>query len=338
MRKLLRNWFRGYGHQSANGEGVQQALRSESEPAIAIPQDIVNAIEERDRRFSEGLAHLSSTGRSDWPPPYSDPFPHITRALPEISAVGLSATILGGAIAHHGALIIRNLFTPEQVAATREMQDKVKKLSESGEHDRYGWYMPFDGKAPKLRALRSRIERNGGNWLADSPLGLKQTLHFLETTKVPSTISEHFGERPAISLQKSTLRSIQPRSKPTGWHQDGSFLGKDVRSMNIWIALSECGGSTPAAGMEIIPARLEQIYHIPPDLGASENALNLVQPLIDAHSLVVPHFAPGDGIMFDEKLMHRTAFGAHLSMVRYALECWLFAPSHSAATYSPLLL
>ncbi len=345
MFTLLRNWFRN-ASQAAPATTVAPVVTTQSAartPPVANNQlmDIQSAtaaLDERDRRSAEGLARLSSNGRADWPPVYADPFPGMASELPEIPAKDLTVDILGGAVAHHGALVIRGLLTPAQVAATREMQDRVRALSLSGKPDDSGWYVPFKAVgSPRLPGLRKRIQGNGGNWLVDSPLGLQQTLEMLETAGVLSVIAAHFGERPVVSLQKCTLRTIAPRANPTGWHQDGSFLGEKVRSMNLWVALNECGGSTPAPGMEIIPARLEEIYHIPPDLGATEQALELVQPLVDQYSLAVPEFAPGDAIMFDEKLMHRTAFGPHLSEIRYALECWFFAPSHSTESYAPLL-
>ena len=341
MIKRVRNWFRNSSQPIAGTGARSHSKGAEEQRSIAAPvadnPAAVAAIEERDGRFAAGLAKMSSTGRPDWPPQYTDPFPKMKRAIPEVQAADLTIEALGGAVSHHGALIIRGLFTPEQVASTREMQDKVKSISLSEEPDLSGWYMPFDGKTRRQAYLRSRTEQRGGNWLVDSPLGLKLALKHLEDVGVVSLLTEHFKERPAISLQKCTLRSVEPQPGSGGWHQDGSFLGDDVRTMNIWVALSECGGSTPAAGMEIIPARFEETLPIAEELGVAAVAPEQIDQLIEEHSLVTPQFAPGDAIMFDEKLLHRTAFGTHHTKVRYALECWFFAPSHSSAVYASLL-
>ncbi len=53
---------------------------------------------------------------------------------------------------------------------------------------------------------------------------------------------------------------------------------------------------------------------------------------------VRPRFEPGDALVFDEHLVHRTSLEPGLTEDRYALECWLFAPSHTSASYTPFLV
>ena len=67
-------------------------------------------------------------------------------------------------------------------------------------------------------------------------------------------MSDCRGERPALSANKCTLRRV-PVDTNTNWHQDGAFLGADVRTVNLWLALSDCGDDSP--GLEIVPRRLD---------------------------------------------------------------------------------
>ena len=53
---------------------------------------------------------------------------------------------------------------------------------------------------------------------------------------------------------------------------------------------------------------------------------------------VRPEFEPGDGLLFDERFLHRTYLHEHMTEGRYALECWLFAPSHPSPDYLPFLV
>jgi hypothetical protein len=53
---------------------------------------------------------------------------------------------------------------------------------------------------------------------------------------------------------------------------------------------------------------------------------------------VRPEFEPGDGLMFDEHFLHQTYLHEHMTEARYALECWLFAPSHRSPDYLPFLV
>ena len=48
-----------------------------------------------------------------------------------------------------------------------------------------------------------------------------------------------------------------PTDTNTNWHQDGAFLGRDVRSLNLWLALSPCGVDAP--GLDIVPQRFDEI-------------------------------------------------------------------------------
>jgi len=296
-----------------------------------------DAFAARSRRHADAMARLSDAGRADWPPVYVDPFPGLVNAVPEICAADLTVDVVGGAVAHHGVLLIRGLLNNEQVAEVRAVQDRIKASSLLAPPRDREWYSPFDGKSKHEHALRIRTQSRGGNWLADSPLGLTKVLRLLETVGVVDVLQEHFQERPAISLQKSTLRCVQPEPQSSGWHQDGSFLGKDVRSMNVWVALSPCGGSIPASGIELIPHRFKEIVPPNPTLGIATIPFEVVEDIKKTHPAVLPKFAPGDALIFDELLVHRTSLPTGISTVRYALECWFFAPSHSSPTYLPFL-
>src|SRR5690606_1959800 len=54
-------------------------------------------------------------GRTPWPPDYDDPFPEVSGTIPEVDGADLTARVLGGAVAHHGALVVRGLFDGDQV-------------------------------------------------------------------------------------------------------------------------------------------------------------------------------------------------------------------------------
>ena len=54
-----------------------------------------------------------------------------------------------------------------------------------------------------------------------------------------------------------TLRRTQPEVGTTWWHQDGAFLGADIRALNVWLSLSHCGRDAP--GLDIVPRRFDRI-------------------------------------------------------------------------------
>jgi len=285
--------------------------------------------------------YAAGSGRATWPPPDRDPFPAVVDRLPEIEAVDLDASTLGGAVIHHGCLVVRGLFTCEQVARTVESIDRATAQRDGcapagGEVDDRVWFRPFPLDEAKA-GVRRRVNGNGGTWLADSPAATGQVLGDLRSAGVIDLITEHLGERPFFSLQKSTLRRSPPTFSITGWHQDGSFLGPDVRTMNVWIALTRCGGDHPAPGMEVVPKRVDEL--LPTDgTGPVSIPWERVQAAAAATPVVHPEFGPGDAMFFDERFLHRTYLTPHMTEDRYALETWFFAPSRFSSGYVPFLV
>ncbi len=160
----------------------------------------------------------------------------------------------------------------------------------------------------------------------------------LEQARVIPAIAGHLGERPFFSLQKSTLRRSLPLYNLVAWHQDGSFLDPAVRTMNCWVALSVCGGDRPTPGLELVPKRIPDVLPVDGVMSPHSISYELVAEIAAETPTVVPEFAPGDAMMFDERCLHRTHLTEGMTEVRYALECWFFAPSHCSPDYAPLLV
>jgi hypothetical protein len=268
---------------------------------------------------------------------------------------------MGGAVAHHGGLLVRGMFGADQVARTAEAIERthlryraeLEAAAAEGEElppDHPGvpvdtdgpldpsWYHPLRMPGvPGGDGLRKMVAAQGGTWLADSPGASAVVLDTLADIGVRDAIAAHFGERPYFSLQKSTLRRSLPRHKMVAWHQDGSFLGEGVRTMNVWVALSPCGGDRPSPGLEIVPRRFDEILPVVGDPTPHSVDYDLVDELTRDLPTVIPEFDPGDGLIFDERFLHRTHLSPFMTDIRYALECWFFAPSHQASDYTPLL-
>ena len=286
----------------------------------------------------------AGSGRSPWPPVYDDPWPDVVGALPEVAAAELDLARLGGGVAHHGALVVRGLFGPEQVARSIEVVHRVQSARDrrvDGVEPTLqdaAWYQPVHTGKPMQEALRQMVAEQGGTWLADSPAGSAEMLDRLADTGVVDLIAGHLGERPFFSLQKSTLRRSKPVLKLVAWHQDGSFLDPDVRTMNTWVALSHCGGDHPAPGLEVVPRRLPGVLPVDGDLTPHSVAPSLVAEVAADTPTICPEFAPGDALLFDERFLHRTHLSASMTEDRYALECWFFAPSHPSRGYLAFLV
>ena len=167
---------------------------------------------------------------------------------------------------------------------------------------------------------------------------LFELTELLERTGIRDLVARYFGERPALSANKCTLRRV-PLSSMAGWHQDGSFLGQEVRSLNLWLALTD-GSGVDAPGMDIVPRRIDRIvetgtegaifdWSVSPDV-VEQEAVNA--------PVVRPTFDAGDALLFDHLLLHSTAVTDEMTRERHAMETWMFAPSAYPEGQIPLVL
>ena len=203
------------------------------------------------------------------------------------------------------------------------------------------WFVQFKptagvaGKPP----IRSWMRDDGGVWTADSPRMLDRLVRCFRRVRLDETLGGYFGERPLLSVDKSTLRRVPVGLKSADWHQDGAFLGEGVRTVNVWLALSRCGGDTDTAGLDVVPRRLPRVLET-----GTEGAWfdwSVGQALVDRVAadapVETPLFEAGDALLFDELFLHRTAGGEHIQRERYAIESWFFAPSAYPPDYLPLV-
>lgn len=113
-------------------------------------------------------------------------------------------------------------------------------------------------------------------------------------------------------------------------------MGRDIRSLNLWLPLTHCGGTTGSPGMDLLPRRLWRI--LSPE-GAtfdwSVAPARIDQAFPDTPP-VSPVFRPGDALFFDHFLLHRTQYREDLKRGRLAIETWFFARSRAPENQLPL--
>jgi Phytanoyl-CoA dioxygenase (PhyH) len=294
---------------------------------------------QRDAQIEERLATLRY-----------DVFPSLARRSPdelppEVAREGpgepLTATdprdldlpTLRRGLARHGCVLVRGLIPRERAEALARGVDRALDAFDgceaSGSESAPPWYVPFAPASTGDFASRRRgwVRASGGLWTADSPRMLFELTELAEDSGIAALIEAYFGERPALSANKCTLRRV-PTDTNTNWHQDGAFMGRHVRSLNLWLALSPCG--VDASGLDIVPQRFDEILPTGTE-GAYFNWS--VSPLVveDAaggpDAIMSPEFGPGDAMLFDHMFLHRTGITPRMTKERWAIEAWFFAPS-----------
>jgi hypothetical protein len=276
--------------------------------------------------------------RKDWPPVLPDPFPGLN-GIPEIRGHELTSAILGGSILHHGALLVRGLITPGQTATLAEVVSQAIDAAQSGSEEETPWHTPYPlPEGDEMIPARKFAASCGALWTADSPRALADFLAFLKTHGVVRVIEEYLGEEAFLSVVKSTLRRVPPDTN-TGWHQDGAFLGVDIRTVNCWLALSDCGDDAP--GLDLYPRRLNSCVEMGTRGAFDWWAVGdgVVDDLVaETVPIASPLFKAGDALLFDQLFLHRTGARPYLKRSRLAIESWFFAGSAFPMDQIPIAL
>lgn len=271
-------------------------------------------------------------------PPFSDdPFPHISNKIPEIDVKDLDVTKLAGAIRHHGALIIRNFLSVQNAEELKKDIDVVFKntLIEKGKaklenNQNNHWFKTPN--SPKVNAgIKSDalfMAASGSIWTLMSPKLTNRLLSLFDEKELKSLLTEYLEDTPCLSFKKWVLRKMDPLKDLADWHQDGSFMGENIKSINLWVALNECGKGTNSPGMDLMPKRLNNV--LPTGTEGACFDWSISHKYVEENFDVKPerpYFGAGDAIFFDHLNLHVTSYSKEFTEKRYAIETWFFAQS-----------
>lgn len=304
-------------------------------------RDLALELELRRLRHLAGIALVERAGDA---PSFSEPaadLPPLGSAsrLPETTAGELTAGQLRGAILGHGALLVRGLLDPATAAELAEGIEQSFELRSSlarGSADEAGYYHEMEPEPPYQIVERKWVAVGGGVLAVDSPRLLCDMLDAFERVGLSAVIEEYLGERPAMSVQKCTLRKAMPEVGGA-WHQDGRFMG-DVRSLNVWLSLSRCGDVAP--GLDLIPKRFDTLVDACTEGTVLDYQVSqaVAEEAAGEAGIVRPIFDPGDALLFDEMFLHQTGSDPTMPNPRYSIESWFFGPSAFPAEYIPVAL
>ena len=260
--------------------------------------------------------------------------------LPTATPGGLSAATLKAGIDEGGCLLVRDQVGPERVAELVDGIERAFTARDQPEEDREpGWFEPLalGGGAYNLARQRQWVTSAGGVWTADSPRMTFELIDLFGEVGLLDMIGDYLGERPAASVNKWTLRRVSPGGA-ADWHQDGAFLGEEIRAVNVWLALTDCGRDAP--GMDVDPAAARPDRRDRHRRGAVRLVGLAAQGRRAARGEppLRPEFRAGDILLFDGFFLHQTANEDEMTKDRYAVETWCFGPSYFPDKQVPLVL
>ena len=313
----------------AGGRIAEAVATLEREELRARDLEIERSL--RRLRHEVGVDMDRSPSVALWPPVYGERFAD-NAGIIDISRADLTVDTLRAGVFGRGAVIVRGFFDEDATSILRGATEsafdaRVRFDAGDTSADTRAWYDPFEpvagddfGEIP-----RQWIEEGGGVLAADSPRSLAIMYEQYRAAGVFELVDDYFGDEGALSVLKTTLRIVLPSTwADAGWHQDGAFLGENIRSLNLWLALSRCGRD--AASLDIVPRRLDHIV-TPGAAGAAFDwsaSNDDVAQLCPDGLWVRPEFAPGDVVFFDHMNMHRTGVDPSMTKSRYAIESWFF--------------
>lgn len=275
------------------------------------------------RRSFERLAP-SRPGRTLAEPRSSPPLGD--RGLPEAPLADVTAGTLRGALLEHGCLLVPGALDAERSRSlARDIDRGFAAQDPDGELDPCSsWWSPLVLDPAAAASLGRRWVRGGGGvLLADSPRLMFEVLELFSGLGLRSLVAEHLGSRPVLSANKCTLRRVSVTANGD-WHQDGAFLGRGIRAINLWLTLTPCGVDAP--GLDLVPRRFDDVVETGTAGAHFDWAVGTdVVERVASGRVLRPRFDAGDLLIFDDLLLHRTAIDPAMTRERHAIELWSFA-------------
>lgn len=303
-----------------------------SYPSISIPEISARSpesdrlsIEDRLNHFKnreQTIFHASSRHECDW-------VGESEKGIPMVNSSDFSVDVLRDAMRSIGVLLVRNLIDPDVCDRLIKQIDLILDIREKPEQN------PASCRNPptNLAELFTQEDLNYSRMYladADSAMSIESAgtaetlLDLYADLGLRQLIKSYFEEEPCVSAKKWVLRRIAKPNVEAGWHQDGSFMGENISSLNMWLPLNRCGANSGAPGLEILPKRLSEIYAS--KQGAFEWSADSasVHSWFSDHLPVCPEFQAGDALFFDHFNLHRTQYYGTFDRSRYAIETWFF--------------
>jgi hypothetical protein len=299
-------------------------------PSETIPSEQALVLE----RYAEAVATIEAveTRTSDDAPAAPAPDVVLDGASfpPVVDRADLDARMLRETLDSSACLMVRGLIDAD--AATGIARDIDRAFEAYDRWEASGgtapgdeWYSPVLPCGGWVHVTRPWVREGGGVFTADSPRLFERWTGLVRSSGLYDAVAGCFGAPPLTSLDKGTMRRVRA-GDGIEWHQDAAFLGLHSGAVNAWQCLSD---TADAPGLDLVPQLFGRVVETG-TRGAGYDwsvGAELVRDLAVETPVVRPRFEPGDTLLFDGRLLHRTTCDAAQRGTRYAIETWFFRPT-----------
>ena len=247
------------------------------------------------------LLHQSYNETPSPPKIVEDLFEDVTD-LPEVEMKALTVEKIASGLHHHGALILRGLFSQEN-------QEELKA-----------------GLAKQEEYQYEKI----GDAQGCSPFLVGKLLDVYGKTGFLDIMRQYHNNRLVVSNMRTLVQKRVPvRNGMLGlpWHQDVNFFTEQVYGINCWAGITSCGFNNRT--LRLIPKRVNQRigWHSPesaPLNYGNDIPKEEIDKLAGSAGIQKPKLNPGDALLFDEMTMHASAYGEQETEDQIIAVCWFF--------------
>lgn len=247
----------------------------------------------------------------------------MSQARPDYPATALTPEAFAGVLQRQGVLLLREVLPAKAVTAWLPIflsgGEGFDALYASGGMDQesYLGLYRFGHISPDYIA-------NFGAWIE-------------LVTRAPALVpilKAYFG--PDAYLMKNHCAPRRQRASQLehaiSFHQDQEFMGRMQRALNLWTPLTPAGGDWPGLELWVDGPRGPLLsFSMPP--AERETLCAAIPP----DALWRPRLSPGDMLLFDPYLVHRTWLGPEMRQERISSELRLLSPDDAATVRSALI-
>lgn len=158
-----------------------------------------------------------------------------------------------------------------------------------------------------------------------------QVLRMFQQLPLMHLIAKVFRDTIAVNLSHTVVRRLPPGKEELNlhvpFHQDGPLGGDtDVPVLNCWVPLVACGIDIPS--LEVLPIGLKEALPVPDQ--PSENVHKMYKNIAIPEEQIFEQFPrdlfwqpvmePGDILLMDHHVVHRTHITPAMSQERFSME------------------